>query len=151
VKNPSKGLGPTKIGPVLGFLFYTLRKGGLRIKNVTEVVTFGDGATLDVPGAPRVILVPGHTPGSAALHVPGLDALFVGDALATKSVTTGDLGPRLAPFTADWGQALTSLDRLDGLEAKWVLPGHGEPWTGGVTEALRQVRAIGLRGTPVTT
>ena len=38
-------------------------------KNLGAVGTFGDGATLDVPGAPRVVLVPGHTPGSAALVV----------------------------------------------------------------------------------
>ena len=112
----------------------------LRIPRIAEVSTFGDGATLDVPGSPQVILLPGHTPGSAALHVPAHGALFVGDALATHSVTTGTRGPRLAPFGADAGQALESLGRLDGLEAAFVLPGHGQPWTGGVAEAIRLVR-----------
>ncbi len=69
VPNPAKGLGPTRIRPLIEFLWYTMRKGGLRIPRLVEVSTFGDGATLDVPGAPQVILVPGHTPGSAALHV----------------------------------------------------------------------------------
>ncbi len=141
VKNPSRGFGPTKLGPVLSFLLYTVRRGGLRIQSIAEVVTFGDGATLDVPGAPRVIYLPGHTPGSAALHVPDLDSLFVGDAFATLSVTTGERGPRIAPFTADAGEALASLDRLEGLEASWVLPGHGQPWTDGLAEALRRVRS----------
>jgi glyoxylase-like metal-dependent hydrolase (beta-lactamase superfamily II) len=36
---------------------------------------------------------------------------------------------------------VTSLDALDGLSAKWVLPGHGDPWTGGLAEALRLIRA----------
>ena len=99
--------------------------------------------TLDIPGSPRVVHLPGHTPGSAALHVPSRDALFVGDALATLAVTTGDTGPRIAPFTADRETALGSLARLDGLEAGFVLPGHGEPWTGGVAEAVRLVRASG--------
>ena len=58
-----------------------------------EVATFGDGATLDVPGSPRVILVPGHTPGSAALHFAGHDAALVGDAMATYAVTTGAARP----------------------------------------------------------
>jgi glyoxylase-like metal-dependent hydrolase (beta-lactamase superfamily II) len=140
VPNPAKGFGPVKLGPLIGFMLWTGRRGGLRIRTLGEVATFGDGATLDVPGAPRVIHVPGHTPGSAALHVPGLDALFVGDAFATKAVTTGATGPRIAPFTADAGAALASLDRLAGVEASWVLPGHGQPWTDGVASAIRIVR-----------
>ena len=35
---------------------------------------------LDVPGSPRVILTPGHTPGSAVLHFPSSNGLTVGDA-----------------------------------------------------------------------
>jgi glyoxylase-like metal-dependent hydrolase (beta-lactamase superfamily II) len=110
------------------------------------VETFTPGATLDVPGAPRVIALPGHTPGSVAYHVPSLDALFVGDAMTTRSVTTGIVGPALAPFTVDPAMAAASLDHLDGLTADWLLPGHGEPWTGGLAEALRLIRA--RSGTP---
>ena len=76
-----------------------------------------------------------------AFHFPAHDALFVGDAFATLDVLTGATGPRLAPFTADPGQALASLARLDGLHAGLVLPGHGQPWTGGLAEALRRIRA----------
>ena len=143
VKKPNSGWGPVKIGPLVGFLLYSARRGGLRIPPVAEVVTFGDGATLDVPGALQVIHLPGHTPGSSALQAPGVDALFVGDALTTRSVLTGDLGPRLAPFTLEPSQARSSLARLDGLEARWVLPGHGEAWTAGMADALRQIRADG--------
>jgi hypothetical protein len=35
------------------------------------------------------------------------------------------------------GEALVSLDALEGLSAGWVLPGHGDAWTGGLPEALR--------------
>ena len=138
--NPAKGTGPIRIAPFLRFILLGLRNGAFRTKNPVEVSTFGDGATLDVPGAPRVILVPGHTPGSAALHVPSLDALFVGDALATVSVTSGDSGPMIAPFSADRSTAVASLARLDGIEAAWLLPGHGQPWTGGVAAAIRKIR-----------
>ena len=61
--------------------------------------------------------------------------------MTTRSVLTGEVGPRLAPFTLEPAQALSSLARLDGVEATWVLPGHGDPWGGGLTEALRQIRA----------
>jgi glyoxylase-like metal-dependent hydrolase (beta-lactamase superfamily II) len=140
VPNPAKGLGPIKVGPFLGFMWFSMLHGGLRTPKLREVGTFGDGATLDVPGSPRVILTPGHTPGSAALHFSSLNTLFVGDAFATYAVTTGRRGPQVAPFTADAGQAVESLGRLEDVSAELVLPGHGDPWTGGVGEAISQVR-----------
>lgn len=145
VPNPAKQ-GRARPGPLAGFLWWALRHGLLRVPPLTEVATFGDGATLDVPGAPRVVLVPGHTPGSAALHLPGHDALFVGDALATYAVTTGDHGPRIAPFCADRQEALASLARLEPLDARLVLPGHGEPFAGGAAEAVRLVRDAEVAG-----
>ena len=87
-----------------------------------------------------MIALPGHTPGSAALHLASRDTLFVGDALATYAVTTGAEGPMIAPFSADPATALASLARLDGVEAGLVLPGHGQPWTGGVADAVRLIR-----------
>ena len=141
VPNPARGLGPVRPKPLLAFLLYGLRRGGLRRPKVAEVATYGDGATLDVPGAPRVVLVPGHTPGSAALHVEARDTLFVGDAFATLAVTTGSEGPQVAPFSADPEQAVASLDRIAEIHAAFALPGHGAPWTAGMHEAIRQVRA----------
>ncbi len=141
VPNPAKGFGHVSPAPLLGFLWYGLMRGGLGRPIVRVVSTFGDGATLDVPGSPRVILVPGHTPGSAALHVPSLDALFVGDALATYAVTTGRRGPQIAPFTADVGRAVDSLSCLEGLSAGLVLPGHGGAWIAGIDAAVERIRA----------
>jgi glyoxylase-like metal-dependent hydrolase (beta-lactamase superfamily II) len=51
VPNPSKGFGPTKLGPLTGFLWFTILRGGLRTPKLKEVATFGDGATLDARGA----------------------------------------------------------------------------------------------------
>lgn len=145
VPNPARS-SRTRVGPMLRFLWWATRHGLLRVPPLTEVSTFGDGATLDVPGAPRVVLVPGHTPGSAALHLPAHDTLFVGDALATYSVTTGDHGPRIAPFGADREQALDSLARLEPLGARFVLPGHGDPFMGGAAEAVRLAREAAAAG-----
>ena len=135
-----------RLGPMLGFGWWSARRGLLRVPPLVEVATFGDGATLDLPGSPRVILVPGHTPGSAALHVPSHDVLFIGDAIATYSVTDGHRGPRIAPFGADYVQARDSLARLEGIAARMVLPGHGDAFTGGVDEAIRQAREAPLPG-----
>jgi len=141
VKKPASGWGPVRIGPLTGFLLYSARRGGLRIPPVGEVRTFADGATLDVPGAPRIIHVPGHTPGSSVLHIARVSAAFVGDTMTTRSVLTGVTGPQPAPFTLEPAQAIGSLARLDDLEVDWVLPGHGEAWTGGMAAALERIRA----------
>ncbi|MEC3994462.1 MBL fold metallo-hydrolase [Actinacidiphila sp. DG2A-62] len=140
VKKPSSGWGPVKAGPIAGFLWYSAREGGLRIKPAGELRPVEDGQVLDVPGRPRIIHVPGHTPGSVAVHVPAVDALFLGDAMTTRNVLTGATGPKPAPFTLEPGQALASLDRLDDADATWVLPGHGPAWDGGAPEALRLIR-----------
>jgi len=132
--------GKVKIGPLMRFLSFSARRGGLKITPVSEVGTFADGQVLDLPGSPVVIHTPGHTPGSVTFHVPAVDAVFVGDALTTGHVLTGALGPQPAPFTLDQEQALESLSRIEALKAKWVLPGHGAPWDGGVTEAVRLIR-----------
>jgi glyoxylase-like metal-dependent hydrolase (beta-lactamase superfamily II) len=129
--------GPMKIGPFLRFMWYAGRKGALRTTPIKEVQTFTDGATLDLPSSPRIIHIPGHTPGSVAIHVPSVDALFVGDALTTGHVLTGATGPGPAPFTMDPAMAQESLSRLEDVPAKWVLPGHGAPWSGGSAEAIR--------------
>lgn len=146
VPNPAQ-TGPTRFGPMLTFLWWAVRHGLLRVPALTEVSSFGDGATLDLPGSPRVIAVPGHTPGSAALHLPGHDVLFVGDALATHVVTTGEQGPRIAPFCADRAAAIASLARLEPIEASLVLPGHGDPYAGAPREAVR----LALEAEPAAT
>ena len=142
IKKPNSGWGPIKVGPLSRFLWYSARRGGLRTKPVAEVVTFTDGATLDLPGSPRIIHLPGHTPGSVAVHVPAVDAVFVGDAMTTGNVLTGERGPRLAPFTLQPQEATASLARLEPVHAAWVLPGHGAPWNGGVADAIREFRQV---------
>lgn len=138
-KPPATPPDPRRLGPVLQFIGYALRRGGARTRHLTTVLPVRDGDVLDLPGAPRVIGLPGHSPGSIAVHVPAVDALFVGDGLTTRHVLTGSTGPQPAPFTDDREQALRSLEALDGIEAAWVIPGHGAPWTGGVAALRREV------------
>ena len=47
------------------------RRGAKRFRTVpvAEVPTFADGDTIDVPGRPRAVHAPGHTPGNAALFL----------------------------------------------------------------------------------
>lgn len=138
-KPPATPPDPRRLGPVLQFAWYAIRRGAARVTRLTSVTEVRDGDILDLPGAPRIIGLPGHSPGSIAVHVPAAGALFVGDALTTRSVLTGETGAQPAPFTDDRVQARASLDRIAGVQAAWVLPGHGAPWTAGVEKLLRDL------------
>lgn len=130
-----------KLGAMLGFLAYTIRKGGLRTTWLTDVVEIHAGQTLDLPGAPQIIGLPGHSEGSVAIYSPLVDAVFVGDGLTTRDVLTGKTGPAPAPFTDEPAEAVESLQALVATGAKWVLPGHGAPFSGGVGAAVAAVEA----------
>ena len=114
----------------------------MRTRYLTEVVEVADGDVLPLPGAPVIIGMPGHSPGSIAVHVPFVDAVFVGDALTTRHVLTGRTGGQPAPFTDEPALALESLDRHRG---RWTprgccpataRPGAGRP--ADVAEAVRR-------------
>jgi glyoxylase-like metal-dependent hydrolase (beta-lactamase superfamily II) len=124
---PKTAMSGMKLGAVLGFFGYAARKGGLRTRWLSEVKEVRDGDVLPLPGSPLVIGMPGHSPGSIAVHVPVADAVCVGDALTTRNVLTGRVGPQPAPFTDEPEEALASLARLAGINATWILPGHGAP------------------------
>ena len=122
-----------------------LRRGGGRMIPIAEVSAFADGEQIDVPGRPRAVHAPGHTPGCAALLVEDRRALLTGDVMATENPLTGRIGPQIMPsgLNENTGQALASLDALLGIDADLLLPGHGDPWTQGVAEAVRQAKAAG--------
>jgi glyoxylase-like metal-dependent hydrolase (beta-lactamase superfamily II) len=138
---PKVAMGPMRIWPTAGFFAYGLRKGAIRTHHVQDVIEVTDGDVLPLPGAPVVIGMPGHSPGSIAVHVPAVDAVFVGDALTTRHVLTGRTGLQRAPFTDEPSMALDSLERLSSVGATWVLPGHGAPWRGNPADVAARVRA----------
>jgi glyoxylase-like metal-dependent hydrolase (beta-lactamase superfamily II) len=59
--------------------------------------------------------------------------------MTTRSVVSGKVGGT-RPFTVDNTQALASLAALSDLRPRWVLPGHGDAWNGGLPEALSLIR-----------
>ena len=73
------------------------RRKGAKIIPVVEVSTFADGEVLDVPGKPRAVHTPGHTPGNAALYFEDRLAVISGDTLITHNPLTGRPGPQVMP------------------------------------------------------
>jgi glyoxylase-like metal-dependent hydrolase (beta-lactamase superfamily II) len=140
-KPPATPKEKRRLGPMIGFFAYAMRKGGLRMPSVAEVVPVEDGDVLPLPGSPVIIGMPGHSPGSVAIHVPAVRAVFVGDELTTRNVLTGETGPQPAPFTDDQSASSASLDRIAALDVDWVIPGHGAPWHGGAPALIAAYRA----------
>jgi len=126
-------------------LIHLVRGGAAKPPKVEGAETYEDGAVLDVPGRPRVVATPGHTPGHCAIHFEQQGALFVGDALCTWNPLTTRLGAQLMPsaFNVSNAQSLESLARLEGLDAQVTLPGHGEPWRESPAAAVSAARAAG--------
>lgn len=121
-----------------------IRRGLTRTPMLDDLRFCADGERLDIPGRPRVVHVPGHTPGSAAYVFEDHGVVCTGDALITRDPVTGRPGVGISPtgLNADDAQALASLDRLEGLDGI-LLPGHGDPYRHGVAGALHAARAIG--------
>lgn len=127
---------------VVVWLFDVLRLKGARPQRLRDLDLFTEGP-LDVPGAPVAVPTPGHTSGHTCFHLPGRGALVAGDALMTDHALARHGGPQLplAFFNTDTDQARASLERLRGLAADVVVPGHGPAFQG--TPELAVQRALG--------
>jgi glyoxylase-like metal-dependent hydrolase (beta-lactamase superfamily II) len=130
---------------MLGVPLKLARSGAFTTPAVRTVNTFHPGTTLDVPGRPQVIPAPGHSPGSVAFLFADHGMICTGDALVTYDAITGERGPRIVcgAFTHDSATALRSLATLAEIDVPVVLPGHGEPFTGGVNAAAHQASQAG--------
>ena len=92
-----------------------------------------DGDVLDLANGAVVLGVPGHTPGSIALHLPEHGVLITGDTVAEYQGQA-----ILGPFSTDRAQAWADLQRLATLDVAVVCPGHGDPIGPDAAVALRQ-------------
>lgn len=124
------------------FIASFMASGAGRLQGVQGAETFEADTALEVPGRPRVIPTPGHTPGHCAFFFERHGAVFVGDAMCSLNPVTGGRLPQLMPraMNVSNAQALQSLAALEPLEADVMLFGHGDPWHGGVPTAVAQAR-----------
>src|SRR3954451_6089085 len=97
-----------------------------------------DGTT--VPGRPdiRVVHLPGHTPGSIALHLPERGIILAGDAFERRH---GRLGPPSARFTEDRAAAWASIRRLAAVDFDTLCLSHFPPLQRHAAAAVRALAA----------
>lgn len=143
-ENP-RALYPLRHPAALPILTAMAAAGAFAVRGVSGLLPYQDGMTVPVPGEPRVLYTPGHTFGHCALHLPDRDVVISGDAIVTLDPYTGSTGPQIVAgaATADSELALASLDAIAATGASVLLPGHGEPWTDGATQAVALARAVG--------
>jgi glyoxylase-like metal-dependent hydrolase (beta-lactamase superfamily II) len=115
------------------------------VRGVGDMRTYQDGDVLDVPGRPRAIATPGHTPGHASLMLEPQGALLAGDAIVSWNPYTGRRGAQIVSRAATGAsdQALASLDQIADTDAAIVLCGHGPPITHGARAAAEEAHAAG--------
>ena len=128
---------------VASILGHAMINGVFTLPRITESFAFSDGDTLDVPGKPRVLHVPGHTPGEVAFYLPERRVLLSGDTLVTQCLMSGKAVSPQVPtgsLNKDTSQAKRGLESFRELGEVTILPGHGAPWKGPMQQAVEQAR-----------
>jgi hydroxyacylglutathione hydrolase len=86
-----------------------------------------------------VVHSPGHTQGSISLYSEKLQAMFVGDALATDRDGTPSLPA--AFMSLDIEEAKKSAKKIASYEFQLLLPGHGPPILGDASRKVKELVA----------
>lgn len=114
--------------------FYLLWAPMARFVPLDAQVFLEDGASLESYGvAARMLLVPGHSPGSLAMITAEGDA-FVGDLFVNYAV------PSQPIYMADREAWQESCERLRALNPRMVYVGHGEPFPGDKLDSIYPAR-----------
>jgi len=87
-------------------------------------VQLDGGEVLKPLGGLRVVLTPGHTPGSICLYAPEQKLLFVGDALQRRRKK---LRLPAKMVSTDMVEAIASVKKMAELDLEIICFGHGHP------------------------
>ncbi|MGZ8814839.1 MAG: MBL fold metallo-hydrolase [Mycobacterium sp.] len=94
-----------------------------------------DGDQLDFGGGAEILVIPGHTDGSIAIHLRRDGVLFTGDTITNVGTVM------LGTFNQDRAQTVASFKRLAELDVETACFGHGEPITAAARTRIRDTAA----------
>jgi len=110
---------------------------GTRVCNPSHVID--QDTRMDLGGVVvEIIMTPGHTDSNLSVFVPVERVLYCGDCIVNGYL------PNLGSGSArDWQLWLAALDRLEALDARFVVPGHGPVLVGpAIRAAIDRVRKV---------
>ncbi|WP_205571701.1 MBL fold metallo-hydrolase [Arthrobacter celericrescens] len=112
---------------VFRWMLHVIKAGALKAKPATLAKAWDADILRNLPGRPEAILLPGHTPGNAAILLPEAKAIAVGDSFVTAHPISRASGPQMLHrmYHSDPAAALDATRRLAGMDASVILPGHG--------------------------
>ncbi|MCT9868946.1 MBL fold metallo-hydrolase [Paenarthrobacter aurescens] len=112
---------------VFRWMLHVIKAKALRAEPATHAVAWTEEELQRLPGKPEAILLPGHTPGNAAILLRGVGAIAVGDSFVTGHPISATSGPQMlhSMYHADPAEALASARQLESVQANVILPGHG--------------------------
>jgi len=114
----------------MGLFLEAAADGVFSQDDLSDFVPLVPDAELDVPGRPKVVPIPGHSPGSVAFHLAERGVLLTGDALMTRDPMLGgtDRAIVFADHTDRNRACLDALVALGPYGDAALLPAHGEAW-----------------------
>ncbi|HEX2913837.1 MAG TPA: MBL fold metallo-hydrolase [Chloroflexia bacterium] len=116
-----------------------------------EAQAFFQGTAIDNPTRPihdemelnlggleiQIIFTPGHTPTNISVFLPLEGVLYCGDCMVQAYAPNLDAGG-----PAEWQTWLESLDKIERLQPKVVMPGHGNVLKGAeISREIERIRA----------
>ncbi|WP_258805805.1 MBL fold metallo-hydrolase [Pseudarthrobacter sp. NS4] len=135
---------------VFRWMVHVIQAGALTAKPAAQARAWDPGKLQTLPGSPEAILLPGHTPGSAAIFLPRAGAIAVGDSFVGGHPLSRAVGPQMLHpmYHADPTAALAVLHRLYGVGTTVILPGHGPALHMPLAEALTMLNSWKLASAP---
>lgn len=128
---------------VFRWMVHAIRAGAIKAKPATRTQAWSTETLKNLPGKPEAVLLPGHTPGNAAIVLPDAGAIAVGDSFVAGHPLNLKEGPQLLHpmYHTNPAEALAATRRLAGIDASVVLPGHGSALRMSLADALAALRS----------
>lgn len=128
---------------VFRWMLHVISAGALSAEPATDARTWDNAELRDLPGAPRAVLVAGHTPGHTAFVLPKANAVVTGDAFVTGHPLSKRSGVQMLPpmFHSSPDGIREGLQVLSGVDASLILPGHGPALRMRLTDAIAGISA----------
>ncbi|MFF1827989.1 MBL fold metallo-hydrolase [Paenarthrobacter sp. NPDC058040] len=127
---------------VFRWMVHVIKAKALEAEPAARAEAWTEERLRGLPGRPKAIPVPGHTPGNVAILLRDAGAIAVGDTFVSGHPISSKRGPQMLHrmFHHDAKAALEVTQRLHDIPAPVILPGHGPALHMPLAEAVGNLR-----------